>query len=81
MGFVTNAQLTMAYRPPIFKAFVEMAAAVFQEYVSVTPGLKALVGNIASKTAGKQAAVSASHEIWSPGIAAAMLRGEQRTTR
>ncbi|MBT4908190.1 MAG: carboxymuconolactone decarboxylase family protein [Rhodospirillaceae bacterium] len=52
MGFVTNAQLTMAHRPPIFKAFVELAAATFKEYGNVTPGLKALVGNIASKTAG-----------------------------
>lgn len=39
MGFVTNAQLTMAHRPPIFKAFVAMAAAVFTEYGNVTPGL------------------------------------------
>lgn len=58
MGFVTNAQLTMAYRPPIFKAFVDMAAAVFTQYGNVTPGLKALVGNIASKTAGCEYCIS-----------------------
>jgi len=58
MGFVTNAQLTMAYRPPIFKAFVELAAATFQEYGNVSLGLKALVGNIASKTAGCQYCMS-----------------------
>jgi uncharacterized peroxidase-related enzyme len=52
MGFVTNAQLTMAYRPEIFKAFVGMASAVFQQYGKVTPQLKALVGHVASKTAG-----------------------------
>ena len=58
MGFVTNAQLTMAHRPPIFKAFVEMAAAVFTEYGSVTPQLKALVGNVASQAAGCEYCVS-----------------------
>lgn len=58
MGFVTNAQLTMAHRPPIFKAFVEMAAAVFTEYGKVTPQLKAMVGNIASKTAGCEYCIS-----------------------
>lgn len=52
MGFVTNAQLTMAYRPDILKAFVGMAAAVFTQYGGVTPQLKALVGHIASKAAG-----------------------------
>lgn len=52
MGLVTNAQFTMAYRPPIFKAFVDMASAVFTPYGNVTPGLKALVGNVASRTAG-----------------------------
>jgi len=58
MGFVTNAQLTMAYRPPIFKAFVEMAAAVFTQYGKVTPQLKALVGNVASQAAGCEYCVS-----------------------
>ncbi len=48
----------MAHRPPIFKAFVELAAATFQEYGNVTPGLKALVGNIASKTARCQYCMS-----------------------
>jgi alkylhydroperoxidase family enzyme len=52
MGFVTNAQLTMAYRPDILKAFVGMAAAVFTQYGGVTPQLKALVGHIASNAAG-----------------------------
>ena len=58
MGFVTNAQFTMAHRPPIFKAFVDMASAVFTQYGNVTPGLKALVGNVASRTAGCQYCVS-----------------------
>lgn len=58
MGFVTNAQFTMAHRPPIFKAFVEMASAIFTQYGSVTPGLKSLVGHVASKTAGCQYCVS-----------------------
>lgn len=58
MGFVTNAQMTMAHRPPIFKAFVDMATAVFTQYGKVTPGLKALVGHVASKVAGCQYCIS-----------------------
>ncbi len=58
MGFVTNAQFTMAHRPPIFKAFVDMASAVFTQYGKVTPGLKALVGHVASKAVGCQYCVS-----------------------
>ena len=52
LGFCPNSVLTMAHRPKIAKAFVELNKAVMENKGRVSSVLKRLIGYIASNAAG-----------------------------
>jgi uncharacterized peroxidase-related enzyme len=59
MGFIPESQLTMAYKPALLKAFINLTMAVYQqEEGSVPLPLKNLVGHMASRSAGCQYCVA-----------------------
>ncbi len=53
MGFVPNDGLTMAYRPDILSSFLGLVQSIYTEG-EVQPGLKRMIGLIASAAAGCQ---------------------------
>ena len=59
MGFIPESQLTMAYKPALLRAFVNLTRAVYlQEEGSIPTPLKNLVGLMASRSAGCQYCVA-----------------------
>lgn len=59
MGFIPESQLTMARKPALLKAFVNLTRAVYQQDEgSVPTPLKNLVGHMASRSAGCQYCVA-----------------------
>jgi len=59
MGFIPTSQLTMAHKPALLKAFVNLTRAVYQQDEGSVPvPLKNLVGHMASRSAGCQYCVA-----------------------
>ncbi|MPY70681.1 MAG: carboxymuconolactone decarboxylase family protein [Alphaproteobacteria bacterium] len=59
MGFIPTSQLTMAYKPALLKAFINLTRAVYQQDEGSVPlPLKNLVGHMASRSAGCQYCVA-----------------------
>jgi uncharacterized peroxidase-related enzyme len=58
MGFLPNSQLIMAYKPNLLRAFTELSQAVHDPANRTPRQLRALVANIASKSAGCQYCVA-----------------------
>jgi uncharacterized peroxidase-related enzyme len=58
MGFLPNSQLIMAYKPNLLKAFGQLANAVNGPDVKTPRPLRALVGHMASRSAGCQYCVA-----------------------
>ena len=52
MGFVPNSQLILAHRPEIVRAFAQLGAAINGPSSTISPQLRNLVSQIASRTAG-----------------------------
>jgi uncharacterized peroxidase-related enzyme len=53
MGFIPTSQLVMAHKPELVRAFVALTHAVYRQVDGSIPlQLKALIGNMASKSAG-----------------------------
>lgn len=53
MGFIPMSQQVMAHKPALLRAFIELGKAVYsQDEGSIPFGLKSLIGNMASKSAG-----------------------------
>ena len=53
MGFIPTSQLVMAQKPDLVRAFINLTLAVYkQEEGSIPLGLKGLIANMASKSAG-----------------------------
>jgi uncharacterized peroxidase-related enzyme len=53
-GYIPNSYLTLAHRPPILKAFMDLAKAVIRDEGTVDRGLRFMVAYISSRTAGCQ---------------------------
>jgi uncharacterized peroxidase-related enzyme len=58
MGFLPNSQLIMAYKPNLLKAFGQLANAVNGPDVKTPRALRAMVGHMASRSAGCQYCVA-----------------------
>ena len=58
MGFLPNSQLIMAHKPKLVQAFTQMSQAVHDPANKTSRQLRALVANIASKSAGCQYCVA-----------------------
>jgi uncharacterized peroxidase-related enzyme len=58
MGFLPNSQLIMAYKPNLLQAFGQLANAVNGPDVKTPRSLRALVGHMASRSAGCQYCVA-----------------------
>jgi uncharacterized peroxidase-related enzyme len=58
MGFLPNSQLIMAYKPKLLQAFGQLANAVNGPDVRTPRALRALVGHMASRSAGCQYCVA-----------------------
>jgi uncharacterized peroxidase-related enzyme len=58
MGFLPNSQLIMAYKPKLVQAFTQLSQAVHDPANRTSRQLRALVANIASKSAGCQYCVA-----------------------
>lgn len=53
MGFIPMSQQVMAHKPALLRAFIELGKAIYsQDEGSIPFGLKSLIGNMASKSAG-----------------------------
>src|SRR6266581_1363445 len=52
MGFLPNSQLIMAHRPEILRGFVQLAAAINGPSSTISPQLRNLVSQMASRAAG-----------------------------
>lgn len=52
MGFLPNSQRIMAYRPEILRGFVQLAAAINGPGSTISPQLRNLVSQMASRAAG-----------------------------
>jgi uncharacterized peroxidase-related enzyme len=52
MGFVPNSQLILAHRPEIVRAFAQLGAAIYGPSSTVSPQLRNLVSQMASRAAG-----------------------------
>ena len=58
MGFLPNSQLIMAYKPKLVQAFAQLSQAAHDPANKTSRQLRALVANIASKSAGCQYCVA-----------------------
>jgi uncharacterized peroxidase-related enzyme len=52
MGFLPNSQLIMAYRPEILRGFAQLAAAINGPSSTISPQLRNLVSQMASRASG-----------------------------
>lgn len=52
MGFVPTSQRVMAHYPPLVRAFVELARAVWSPEAKISMELRTMVGHMASRAAG-----------------------------
>ena len=52
MGFVPNSQLIMARRPEILRAFQQLGMAINSPSSTITPELRNMVSQMASRAAG-----------------------------
>ena len=52
MGFVPNSQLIMARRPEVLRAFAQLGAAINGPSSTITPQLRNMVSQMASRAAG-----------------------------
>jgi uncharacterized peroxidase-related enzyme len=52
MGFLPNSQLIMAHRPEILRGFVQLASAINGPGSTISPQLRNLVSQMASRAAG-----------------------------
>ena len=52
MGFLPNSQLIMAYRPEILRGFEQLASAINGPSSTISPQLRNLVSQIASRASG-----------------------------
>ena len=52
MGFVPNSQLILAHRPEILRAFAQLGAAINGPSSTISPQLRNLVSQMASRAAG-----------------------------
>src|SRR5205807_4429884 len=52
MGFLPNSQLIMARRPEILRGFVQLASAINGPSSTISPQLRNLVSQMASRAAG-----------------------------
>jgi len=52
LGFCPNSVLTMAHRPAVARAFIELNMAVMENHGRVTSTLKRLIGYVSSHAAG-----------------------------
>src|SRR6516225_4146141 len=52
MGFVPNSQLILAHRPEIVRAFAQLGAAINGPSSTISPQLRNLVSQMASRAAG-----------------------------
>jgi len=53
-GYIPNSYLMLAHRPPILKAFMDLAKAVIRDEGTLDRGLRFLIAYISSRTAGCQ---------------------------
>jgi len=53
-GYIPNSYLMLAHRPPILKAFMDLAKAVIRDEGTIDRGLRFLIAYITSRTAGCQ---------------------------
>jgi uncharacterized peroxidase-related enzyme len=53
-GYIPNSYLMLAHRPPILKAFMDLAKAVIRDEGALDRGLRFLIAYISSRTAGCQ---------------------------
>jgi len=58
MGFLPNSQLIMAYKPKVLQAFSQLSQAVHDPANKTSRQLRALVANMASRSAGCQYCVA-----------------------
>lgn len=53
-GYIPNSYLVLAHRPPVLKAFMDLAKAVIRDEGTIDRGFRFLVAYVSSRTAGCQ---------------------------